>query len=197
MNPLDRPTPCRCKPTSRPGPWPEHAASFLMQRILASGKINRRCQCYSLSLDTLPCQGNPPFTVIDAALGGNPIWQEIPCHERGVMLLQVTLPLVLRIRDGCGNVFTAASSLEEKIRLRIFCPEQQCWRGQIFVQAAVRLCTPAPINPEGCFDARLDVCLEAYLLSACALRGPEKPACPPSKPWYPEPGFDPWKDCCT
>lgn len=188
---------CDNRPPKRPEAQSSSANRFLIHRILASGKLQRRCQCYSLALDALPCQGNPPFMVIDAGLGGNPTWQEIPCHERGTMLLNVMLPLAIRIRDSCGNIFTAVSSLEEQISLCIFCPDQQCWRGQISVHAAIRLCSPVPIGHNGSFDARLDVCMEAYLLSSCALRGPESPAYPPSKPWYPTPGFDPWKDCFT
>jgi len=187
---------CGSLPPKRPDAPSSSTDRFLIHRILASGMLHRRCQCYSLTLEAPPCQGNPPFMIIDAALGGNPTWQEIPCHERGAMLLQVMLPLAIRIRDACGNEFTTASSLEEQISLCIFCPEQQCWRGQISVNAAIRLCSPVTIGHNGSFDARLDVCMEAYLLSACALRSPEKPACPPSKPWYPAPGFYHWNDCC-
>lgn len=175
------------------GDRPRPQGSFLMQKILACGQLHRRRFCYSLCVTGLPCQAVPPFQVIDAAVCGQPRWEEIACHERGAVLLEVTIPLCLRIRDCQGCVFTAESSIRDQIRLRLSCPEQECWRGQIFVQAAVRFCGPACESTDACFDVPLETLVEGYILSPCAMGAPCPPPCPEPRPWYPQPRFDPWK----
>lgn len=185
---------CAFHPPQSPCPPPECAGNFLMQRILAGGKLHRRCQCYSLYPDSLPCDGTAPYTLVDAALSAAPTWQEIPCHERGTLLLQVILPLALRLRDSTGCLSTAHAAIEEQLRLHCSVPEAECWRGQIYVQGAVRPCGCAQICQSGVFDARLEVVLEGFLLAACPMGAPAHPPCPAQKPWYPQPRFDPWKD---
>lgn len=182
--------PCPC----HPNPPPQGCGSFLMQRILACGKLHRRCQCYSISLDHPPCQGNAPYTAVDAAICGNPAWQEIPCHERGGILLQVLLPLSFQLIDCNGRRFTACGTAEEQIRLHLSCPEAECWRGQFFIQAAARLCGNAQYCSDGPLDAKLEIMLEAYLLTACQYNMQHTPSCPPSKPWYPQCRLNPWND---
>ena len=165
-----------------------------MQRILGCGKLHRRRQCYSLCLDGLSCQAQPPLSVIDAAVCGAPQWEEVPCQERGVVLLRVTVPLTLRLRDACGCFFTAESSLEEQLRIRLSCQECECWRGQIFVQAAARLCANACPCEQNCCDTSLELLLEGFILAPCSVGAPCPPACPDNRPWYPQPRFDPYQD---
>ena len=163
-----------------------------MQRILACGKLHRPRQCYSLCLDHLPAPARPPFTVVDAAVSAAPCWTEMPCCQRGALRLEVTVPLTLRVRDGCGRFYTASATLEDELRLRLSCPENECWRGQIFVQAAVRLCgNCCPCDP-GCCEAPLEVMLEGYVLAPCAMGVPAPSCRPEPRPWYPQMGFDPF-----
>lgn len=168
---------------------------FLLPKILASGKMHRHRQCYPLCLSCLPREAAPPFTVADAIVCGQPVWQEIPCHERGGILLSVTLPLSLSLRDANGCPLNASSSIEEKLRLRFSCRENECWRGQIYVQGAVRLCGCGSISCDGCGDVPLEVMLEGYILAPCQIGSPAcPPPCPEGRPWYPQPRFDPWNN---
>lgn len=165
------------------------AGPFLMQRILASGKLHIRCRSYPLPFDS-PCAARPSLTLLSVAENGPPRWEEKPCREPGGMLLRVTLPLIVCLRDACGNRFTAASEVCEEVRLQRHCPAEEAWRGTFFVQGAARLCRAEC----GCGkDVPLEICIEAYLVSPCALGAPCPPPCPPQKPWYPQPRFDPWQ----
>ncbi|MBE5782353.1 MAG: hypothetical protein E7329_03445 [Clostridiales bacterium] len=170
---------------------PRPSGAFLMQRILGKGQLHRRRACYSLCL--CACSSHDHLQLLDVTVSGNPQWEEIPCHERGAILLQVTVPLLLRIRDENGCVFSKESSLNEQLRIRLSCREEESWRGQIFVQAAVRLAGCARMQA-GCFEAPLEVMLEGYILSPCAMGASCPPPCPEPKPWYPQPRFDPWND---
>ena len=165
------------------------AGPFLMQRILASGNLHLRCHPYPLPFDA-PCGARPPFTLLSVAEKGAPCFEEKPCCEQGCILLCVTLPLEVCLLDSGGRRFTAASQVREEIRLRQTCPPAEAWRGTFFVQGAARLCRA------GCACGKnvpLDLCIEAYLVSPCAVGAPCPPPCPPQKPWYPQPRFDPWQ----
>lgn len=187
--------PCCGIPTPKaPCPAPPPTGRFLMQRILASGKIHRRCQCYALCPDSFPCDGHPPYTLVDAALSASPLWQEIPCHERNALLLQIRLPLALKVRDNAGCISIIHTEIAEQLRLHCAISESECWRGQIYVQGAVRPCGCAQFCPPGPVDARLEVMLEGFLLVSCPMGVPPQQACPQHKPWYPQPRFDPWND---
>ena len=158
-----------------------------MQRILGSGRLHRRCQSYHLRLETLPCQAAGPIQAVDVTAEQSPIWEEAPCPERNAMELRVQVPLRVRLQDRQGCLFTSRASLEETLRLRLCCPEQECWRGRVYLQAAVRLCGNAcPCDGDGCCPARLELWLEGFLLLPCAAM-PTAPACPADpRPWYPQ-----------
>ncbi len=102
------------------------------------------------------------------------------------------MPLLFRVRDGCGCDYCLTDELEVNLSLRASCPPDHCWRGQPFVQAAVRLAGRA--TPCGCrCDVPLDVVIEGYVLAPCVMGRPDAPPpCPPSKPWYPQPVYDPY-----
>lgn len=157
-----------------------------MQRIIASGRLHRRRDCVPLCFCGLPSQAQPPFTVVDVCVCAAPQWEDAPCDDRRGMTLQVLLPLRLRVRDGCGRVYAASSEMKENVPLRFDCPPTECWRGQPYVQAAVRLAgCPGPCDGCRC-EVPLEVLVEGYILAPCALGRPER-ACPPPLPWYPEP----------
>ena len=193
MKPLS-PPPCGCPPPLPYPPRKDTCEKYLMQRILASGKLHQRCKAYSLCLDSMPCTGSPPFTLVDATVSGQPIWQELPCHQRATMQIQVTVPLLLRFRDSAGCISVLHSSLDEQLLLHCISPDAENWRGQIYVQAAVRSCSCVQLCTPGPLDARLEVILEGYVLTACPMGSSSHSPYPPSKPWYPQPRFDPWNE---
>ena len=165
-----------------------------MQRILAAGRLHRRRGCYALCLEQLPQQAQPPYTVLDVCVCAPPQWQETPCGRPQSLPLQVRVPLTVRLRDACGQVYTVSSAIEDELILRYECPPSDCWRGQPFVQASVRLAGRACPCEAGCpCDTPLEVIMEGYILAPCALNRPDRPACPPALPWYPQPIFDPYQ----
>ncbi|MBR4539574.1 MAG: hypothetical protein IKO52_12140 [Clostridia bacterium] len=201
-NPL-RPSPCGCRrppPPREEEPWgrmpppaPPTWGGYLMQRVFAAGTLRRRV-CHSLCLEALPQQAQAPFTVTDAALCGPPRWEEAPCRNPRGMLLQVSIPVQFQVRDAQGCTYCLTDEIEENLPLRVQCAPDSCWRGQPYVQAAVRLAGRA--NPCGC-DCRcevpLDVLIEGYILAPCVMGRPDAPPpCPPGRPWYPQPMYDPY-----
>ncbi len=156
-----RPSPCGCRRPppprpdreedfcgcARPQPFPSFCGGYLMQRVFAAGTLRRRI-CHSLCLDGLPAQAQAPFSVTDASLCGQPRWEETPCSDPRSLRLRVFMPLLFRVRDGCGCDYCLTDELEVNLSLRASCPPDHCWRGQPFVQAAVRLAGRA--TPCGC-----------------------------------------------
>ncbi|MBQ9264844.1 MAG: hypothetical protein IJ189_11650 [Clostridia bacterium] len=184
-----------CHPAPPCPPMQPMCGGYLMQRILACGKLHRRPECVFLCPDQLPRDARPPFTVTDAALCGQPHWEELPCRCRGSIALLVNIPVTLRIRDGCGRQFTVDTTLEAELTLRSCAPEADIWQGQIFVQAAVRPfrgCLPRQGDGR---DVAVELIIAGYLLSPCAVPGPDRPnCCPDPRPLYPQPRFDPYGD---
>jgi len=163
------------------------SAAFLMQRILASGQLHRRCQCYPVCLNDLPPQACPPYTVTDVFLCGEPKWREDGCSLHFGTSLEVTLPVAVRVRDGDGRAYVIAAQIEECLRLRPECPRQECWRGQIYLQAAVRLANRChPCDGAQC-AVPMEVLLSGYLLCACPSRPMGPGPCADPRPWYPQP----------
>lgn len=183
-----------CEPCGRPRPPvplpPECGGSFLMQRILAQGRLCLRpCE---LELCNLPGAVRGPFTVLEAGVCGQVQWQEIPCHRRGGVALLVNVPVALRLQDACCRVFSADAAAEKELFLQYRCRENEGWRGQIFVEAAAR-----PWRGCGCGRPAADcgrvpveLLVEGYLLSPCAVGCPDRLPCPEPRPLYPP--FDPW-----
>lgn len=169
---------------------PQYGNCYLMQRILASGRMYRRRQSYPLCLCDLPPEAVPPFTVLETGVCGPSVWET--CDDRRQDRIRVTVPLSVRIRDGCGRVYMSAAQVTETLCLTGREPPESCWRGQIFVQAAVRLAgRVCPCEKAPC-QVPLEVLIEGYILSPCTVGCPENPPCPPSRPWYPRPMFDPY-----
>lgn len=166
-----------------------------MQRILAAGQACRGPCALFLCPDLVPRDAQPPFTVLEAGVCGAVQWQEIPCRRRDGLMLLANVPVALRLRDDRGRVFSAEASAEEELFLQYRCPEKDGWRGQIFVQAAVRpwRARCRSLHCDSC-QVLIELLLEGYLLSPCAVGCPETPACrPDSRPLYPQSRFD---SCC-
>ena len=192
--PLPRPPASCCAP---PGPW--YGGDYLMQRILASGQLHRRCQRYSLCVPPVCDAACGPLTVADVSVCAPPAWEDAPCDSRRGLELLVTIPLLLRLRDGRGCLFTVQTILRERLRLTARGSAAECWRGQAQVQAAVRLAGRAQVCPGQENEVPLEVLLEGFVLSPCAV-GPDlcRP-CPEDRPWYPRLPEEPWpqrRGCC-
>lgn len=174
---------------SFPEGWdpPAPPGQFLMQRILARGKTHRRCSPDALCYE-VPCDARIPVTVTEVSLCGAATWEEQRKEDQGFLTLCVSLPLAVTLRDSCGRCFTVPARLEDEVRLRLCCRREERWQGTVQVLSAVRLCK----NACSC-AAFLEICLEAFLVSPCAVGAPCPSSCPPPKPWYPQPGFDPYK----
>lgn len=159
--------------------------NYLMQRVIGRGQVLKRCARTALCppCGLCPCRA----TLKDVCVAGAPCYEELPCHERGVILLCVRIPLIARVcADGQVDSFPA--EIEETLRIRLSCPRAECWRHQIKVSAAVRLCDAGCLGTDGCFAARLDVCLDGYLLADCLVCDPCDEVCPPRHlPLYPQP----------
>ncbi len=204
-NPM-RPSSCGCRRPPPPRPaWPEEpcrgmpdhppfsaCGGFLMQRVFAAGVLRRRV-CHCLCLDGLPQQAREPFAVTGVSVSGSPQWEEAPCRSGRGMLLRVSVPIQFQVRDGCGGDYCLMDSLEESLSLRAECPPASCWQGQPFVQAAVRLGGRARCSPD-CCEVPLEIRIEGYMLAPCVMGRPDMPPCPPSRPWYPQPMFDPYNE---
>ncbi len=174
---------------------PDHPCShqpyhhYLLQRIQGFGKLHRHSCPYVLPLDAIPCGMQGPFRLQQVRTEGNPIWQEVPCHRRGTLRLQVRIPLVLFLCDSCGKQFQASSYLDEELLIHLECPETEAWRSRLVVNSCVRLaCRCARCNSCQC-DAQLEVWLEGYLIMDCATGSACSVPCTDQRPWYPEPGY--------
>ena len=158
-------------------------AAFLMQKILASGQLHRRCFLDSPDLCGLPEGAQPPFTVTDVFLCGDPAWREDGCMDRYGLRLEVTLPLCIRLSDACRCFFTVTDLITERLVMHPCQSAQDCWRGQIYLQAAVRMACPPRRLQEKCAGIPLEVLLNGYLLCACPTR-PVDP-CRDHRPLFP------------
>ena len=194
-----RPSICGCRP---PKPSCDCCApcttpcqsQFFLPKILGSGRLHQRRKCYAIQSASTPCQWAEAQTLQRVSVCGAPAWEEISCHERGAKLLRVMIPLFLEFRDSSGCLHQASGVIEETLRLRLSCPAGDAWRGQPLIQAAVRLCAPVCVPNNACLEAPLELILCAYLLSPCATGCPDTPPCPSPKPWYPQPGFNPYQN---
>ena len=199
MNPIRQPSNCGCGPRPRPPrprpepypppPRPEQTpfGGYLMQRVIAFGRLYRRRACYPICLSCLPPQAEPPYTVMEAAPCGPPRWEESPCRDRRGAVLLVTVPLQVRVRDRHGCMYAVSAEIEEELTLRATCSPAEYWRGQPYVQASVRLAGRAcPCEAKNC-EIPLEVSLEGYMLATCMMHPQRTPPCPPERPWYPPP----------
>ena len=171
---------CRCSQ-----PQAQAIPGVLLPRILASGREWLHRQCFDITLHDLPECARPPLALVSVSPGGDPRWTPSPCSRP--LLYCVEIPLLCQVRDSCGCLFTACSSISAKVCLTPCCPLPECWRSQMMVIPCVRLvCAECSHDP--CFHAQLEVLVEAWLLrwENCAAQQPCKPCCP-ELPLYPQP----------
>ena len=180
---------CDCCPPAPPSP-----GNIFLQKILGSGRLHHRRKCYAIEVHSMPCECAGSPTLQRVSVCGMPAWEDVSCHERGVKLLRVMIPLSLEFRDCSSGIHTASGVVEEKLRLRLTCQPGDAWRGQIMLQAAARLCGSVCASGNCCPEVPLELILCGYLLAPYAMDYPDTPPCPPPKPWYPQPHFNPYQD---
>ena len=178
--------PCACCECPRPQPRP-CGQGFLLPKIIACGREWLRRQCFRLEVEGFPACPQGPLTLTSVFPCGEPTWTPVPWEHPGQLRLRVRIPLLCQARDRCGCEWCGRACIETDICLNHACPRPECWRSSILVLPCVRLVCPA--CAEGCcFEAQLEVLLEAYLLrwEPCAAPQPCRPACP-ELPLYPQP----------
>ena len=65
--------------------------------------------------------------------------------------------------------------------------------GAALSEAAARLAGSCCLDGTGCGSLPLELILEGYILTSCMMGATAAPPCPEAKPWYPQPGFDPYR----
>ncbi len=178
-----------CPKPEPPCPPPRPQGRFLMQRIVGMGQSQRR-GCFEVCI-SVPCDAKEPLTLVEVMCSGAlPTWEDMPCAERFTRLIRVCIPIVCQVRDACGRMFATSATIFENVRVRMN-PHENCCP-QLFVQAAVRLCGKAQKCSCACFEAQLEVKVEAFAVCASAMGGPMPgPSCRfDDRPLYPQPCCD-------
>ena len=186
-NPCERPV---CPPRPCP-PKPCPCRSYLLPRVIASGREwRRRCQL-CLTVSGLPECAKPPFSLIavSALDPADTTFQPAPVHTR--MTMHVVIPLLCQVRDRNGCIFTGQGLLETDVCMHLSVPCDECWRSAILVQPCVRLVSMPCASDVPQFDTCLEVLIEAYLIrwEPSSPMGQPAPACR-ELPLYPQMPFD-------
>ncbi|MBR4080900.1 MAG: hypothetical protein IKK21_03840 [Clostridia bacterium] len=179
------PETCRCGHCRRPDtpckPFPP--STFLLPKVQASGRVWLRQTPFCLKLtDVDPC-AQPPYTLLSVDAGSAPSrWVVRPGASHRQLCVHLWIPLCCRLRDGCGNTFTAAAEIEADVPLRLTMPLHECWRSTLVALPCVRLvCAPPPADTL-CITAQLEIIAEVYLTrwETCmaGVPKPVSPGCP-------------------
>ncbi len=162
---------------------------YLIQRLIGQGQIAKRCARARLC-PPCGCELSDCAELIGVCASGEPTYEELPCPERGVLLLAVTVPLLLRVRvDGCER--SIPSEITQTLRVRLDCRRDECWRHRVELRAAARLCRACRLCGDHCFDANIDLCIDGYIVADCVVGSPTDDCCPPPRlPLYPQPRCD-------
>lgn len=179
-----------CPPPGKPcKPGGTKMESVLLQKIVSCERRTIPNLCAELVLEGLPCQAEPPFSLVAVQQSGAQPWWT-PLNDHGPdhrMPIRVHIPLCCQVRDSCGKLYSAASVVEAEVTLRFRCPPSESWKHSIFIIPCVRLLAGECCSEDACFHARLEISLELYLLrpEPCMMRRPEPPC--PELPLYPQP----------
>ena len=161
---------CTCHTQQQPC-----AQRILLPKVLGSGRCFQRCVSVALHVDHLPeCHHAPLMLTAVHASCEPPAWS-LDAADRRRCCLHVVVPLTCELRDACGTAYTACSTLETDVPMTISIPAGDCWRAGVIIQPCVRLVCPTAASDCDCFQAQLDVLLEAYLVRwepfACGSEG--------------------------
>lgn len=184
MQQIDPCHPCGNPPSPCP---PLPPGGFLMQQIVASGRVYLRYQRFSLCLDGLPC-GSQPMQLTDVR--ADPCGVRVErrgCDCRGMIPVCLHVPLCCGVCAGCQQL-TASACIEIPMQLRLFGDPREADRAVPAASVYARLARPGCVLCENTADVWLDVWAEAWLTACRPLYGGCcPPACPPPLPLYPQP----------
>ncbi len=170
-----------CAGTSRP------QGGYLLPQIVAWGREWKRRWHVCLTVEGIPDCARPPFTLLSVSASQDSCtWEVIPQPVCSRMLLRVTLPLVCQVRDCTGCVYQGSARVETEVCLQLSARGQESWRTSMMVLPCVRLVSLPCASNDLCFDAQLELLVEAYLTrwEPCMPCG-QRPVCPPDLPLYP------------
>jgi len=160
-------SPCTCGNTGcgwwgQCGDWNASAVTTLTPRFVSIGRTFQRRITQTLCIDDIPDCAESPLTLVGVTVSGQAAWEQISeCRQQ---LLRVTVPVAVQIRDCSGRCRTGHATVTLTIPLCTRCPQQDLWRGQLYVAPCIRLAAPVTENDDGCFDATLEVQAEVYLM---------------------------------
>lgn len=138
---------------------------YLLPQIIASGREwLRRCNadlCVQVKDECI----EGPFSLINvSAMKDACTWQIMPQPSSRRLLLHVQIPLCCQIRDHHSCIHDGTATLETDVCLFTHHITTQPWQSLIQVLPCVRLsCLPCA-SDDLCFDAQLEVLVEAYML---------------------------------
>ena len=158
---------------------------FLLPRIAGAGRSWQRQCGLCLKVTGLPCDLTPPLTLCSVQAGSAEKWCFQP--ENGGRCLTVRLPLTCQVQDGCGKMHVGYADITVDVPMRLQVPCSEAWRCPVMIQPCVHLLCPPACAEQPCFDAQLEVLVEAYLIrwEPC-MTGGYRPRCP-ELPLYPQP----------
>ncbi|MBE5801295.1 MAG: hypothetical protein E7319_03305 [Clostridiales bacterium] len=171
------------KPPKRKG------ESVLLQKIIGCERRSIPQLCVQLMLEDLPECAMPPFRLVMVQQSGaQPWWTPLESHGPDTrMHINVYIPVCCQVCDAAGKMYHATSLVKAQISFRPPCPPSDCWRHSIFIVPCVRLIGGEVCSDDSSFCAKLEICLEIYLLrpEPCTVHHPEPAA--PELPLYPQP----------
>lgn len=193
MNAFD----CRCGAHLAPPCPPD--GGFLMQQIVGSGRVQLRCERFSLPLCGLPECVCPPLRVLEVCVSGacegmGRTTGAACCGAPPAIQANVRIPLRVTLCDQRGCRFDACSSLEISVPMRL-CRGADAAVQDVFC-AHVRLARGGEAAPADCIQTLLDVCVQAWAVRCRVLCGQGcVPDYPPQLPLYPQPCYPPRGSC--
>lgn len=199
------PPPCPpqpCPPQHRPSCPPEECycgmrpneqcmPGYLLPRVIASGRQWQRRCAVCLCVEGLPSCATPPFTLLSVTAADGCTWEALPQPSCTRMLLHVVIPLLCQVRDCNGCIHVGRASIETDVAMQLNVRSQDSWRSSVMVQPCVRLvCLPCA-SERCCFDAQLEVVVEAFMTrwELCHPCG-QKSVCQQDLPLYPQPRME-------
>ena len=158
--------------------------SALVPRIVGCGRSWQRNTSVTLCVEDLPDCAEPPFTLLSVVASGPVSWDFTPGDCR-CTIVTVTIPVLCRVRDACGNIRTGHSTITADVPVRM--AVQDRWHHQVVVVPGVRLaCNPVSCD-DACFTCSLEVLVEVYMtrwdVGSDSITAPHRP----QLPLYPQP----------
>ena len=163
--------------------------SYLLPRVIASGRTWIRRAQATLTIEELPQCAEPPFTLVSVTALEPEVYDLRPSPMPMRQVVHAVIPLHCQVRDRCGCLQEGRSSIEVDIQLHAGCGTD-LWQSRLMIQASVRLLCQPCAQETPVFDVFLEVLADAYLVRW--EHAPHiLPPCPSSRgrtelPLYPE-----------